>query len=341
MNVQVWAIVGKEPQVEYDHQYPLRIFEVQKFRFFLDESMNDSVSMMPRDTIFHLHSVFVPELYALSRRLKKQKLKWVIAPHGGYAPGSLRKNSIAKLAYMAFFEKRLIHQASAMHAIGLYGEADQFNNQAYKSKIGLVPNGQNLPKRFKQWSQSPGQLALVFCGRLARAQKGLDLLLSGLQIAVVNGVDARLELIGDGPDRAALEFMVRELNLIDRVVFHGAQVKTEKEDLLMRADLFVHTTRWDVVPTAVLEAAGHALPVLISPQTNLADYIEAAGAGYVTRGLTAEAIAVQIGQAASDKVSGNLWQKGLAARSMIEQKFSWAEIAELLDESVYSIAAPE
>ena len=146
MNVQVWAIVGKEPQVEYDHQYPLRIFEVQKFRFFLDESMNDSVSMMPRDTIFHLHSVFVPELYALSRRLKKQKLKWVIAPHGGYAPGSLRKNSIAKLAYMAFFEKRLIHQASAMHAIGLYGEADQFNNQAYKSKIGLVPNGQNLPK---------------------------------------------------------------------------------------------------------------------------------------------------------------------------------------------------
>ena len=182
---------------------------------------------------------------------------------------------------------------------------------------------------------------LVFCGRLARAQKGLDLLLSGLQIAVASGVNARLELIGDGPDRAALECMASEMELTDRVVFHGAKIKTEKEDLLMRADLFVHTTRWDVVPTAVLEAAGHALPVLVSPQTNLGDYVEAAGAGYVTRGLNAEAIAAQIGEAAVDKTLGTLSQKGLAARSMIEQSFSWANIAHLLNESVYSKVAPD
>lgn len=334
-NVEVWGITDTPEQVAHQHDYPLRLFKANRNRFATNKKMIRMLDELESDTIFHLHSVFLPELYALSRQLKKRELKWVLSPHGGYAPESLKKNAWVKKIYKTLFEKRLIHDAAAIHAIGEYGEADQFHEDVLKCKVGLVPNGYMLTDRCKSGYATEGPLRLCYCGRLAMTHKGLDILLEGLAMAHRHGTQVVLDLIGDGPDRKLLELRVISLGLADCVTFHGVKMGEEKDTLIQQADVFVHTSRWDGIPTSLLEAAGLGLPLLVSCPTNMADYVASASAGYVIEDLTTECIARQIAQAASEKKSSKLSSKGLSARRMVTEKFTWDRIARLLDDSVY------
>ncbi len=335
-DVQVWGITGSTTGVSHDHTYPLHLFPAMKNRFAVNPAMLAALNAVESGTIFHLHSVFLPELYALSRQLKKRGFSWVLSPHGGYAPESLKKNAIIKRIYKLLFENKLIAGAAAIHAIGVYGEADQFTDT--KFKVGLVPNGYAPSGRQKVNWNTQGYLRISYCGRLAIKHKGLDLLIAGIRSAVDQGVDVRLDLIGDGPDRANLERLIERLMLTDRVVFHGIKMGEEKEDLIMEADVFAHTSRWDVVPTAVLEAAGIGLPLMVSVPTNMAEYVSKNAAGFVVEALQAESIAHVIGLLAVDKAAGILSAKGAAAYQMIKQEFSWESISMQLAEKVYSRA---
>jgi glycosyltransferase involved in cell wall biosynthesis len=58
----------------------------------------------------------------------------------------------------------------------------------------------------------------------------------------------------------------------------------EKEALLDSAFVFVHTSRWEGMPFAVIEALATGCPVLVTPATNLGDYVEGFGAGVVVDG---------------------------------------------------------
>lgn len=340
-DVQVWGITATPGSVPHEHIYPLHLFTAKKNRFAVGSEMMAALNHVPPGTIFHLHSVFLPELYALSRQLKKRRFKWVISPHGGYALESRKKNGLLKAIYMALFESKMIKEAAAIHAIGTYGEADQFDEITRKTKVGVVPNGHASSERHKTNYAKDGPLRLSYCGRLARAHKGLDLLLEAISQAVIEGVDIQLDLIGDGPDRENLESMTESLGLTNRVIFHGIKMGEEKESLILKSDVFVHTSRWEGIPTAVLEAAGLGLPLLVTLPTNMGEYVGVAKAGYVIEDLSPESIAGVIRLADAEKKSGALEGKGMLSRNMIERLFAWERIVSLINKSVYSKAVIE
>lgn len=335
IDAKVWGITSSPGIISHYHDYSLELFMAEKNRFRINSEMRRAISEASHDTIFHIHSVFLPELYAVSRLLKDQRRPWVLVPHGGYAPESMKKNYLAKKLYKLIFENRLIDGAAAIHAIGHYGEADQFQTGRNANKVYVVPNGHTTNSRFKQdWSVT-GPLRLCFCGRLARAHKGLDLLLQGLQIASLKGIQVHLDLIGDSEERATLEQIARKLGVLDIVSFHGMKIGEPKENLLLNADVFVHTSRWDVVPTAVLEAAGLGLPLLVTLPTNMASYVNNFSAGYVVNSLDPKEIARLISQAAIDRRAGLLSEKGAGARRMIATRFSWEDISEGIRKNIY------
>lgn len=335
MDVQVWGITDTPDKISHTHNYPLRLFKARAWRFGICAGLKAAIASAPKDTIFHLHSVFLPELYAVSRALKKYGLCWVISPHGGYAPASMKKNHLAKSIYSILFEDRIIRDSKAIHALGKHGEADQFTSPHLKRKVFIVPNG-HIPSDEKRLATSDKDpLALCFCGRLAVRQKGLDLLLEAIKLTLNNGIDTHLDLIGDGSERAELESQARALEITHAVTFHGMKVGHEKDQLLKSADVFVHTSRWDGIPMAALEAAGIGLPLLVTPQTNMADYVLENHAGYIIANPSPNDIASGIAIAAQDKKNGRLASKGEAARSMIFSKFSWENISHMLYEKIY------
>ena len=75
-------------------------------------------------------------------------------------------------------------------------------------------------------------------------------------------IPARLQLVGDGPTRAATERLVDKLNIRDRVAFSGD--RNDVTQLLCRADIFVLASRLDNLPISILEAMRAGLPVIAS-----------------------------------------------------------------------------
>jgi N-acetyl-alpha-D-glucosaminyl L-malate synthase BshA len=88
-------------------------------------------------------------------------------------------------------------------------------------------------------------------------------------------IDAKLILVGDGPDRYMAEKLSRELGLIDRVIFFGKVRDTNH--ILPIADLFLLPSETESFGLAALEAMAVGVPVISSntggiPEVNLHDY---------------------------------------------------------------------
>ena len=99
--------------------------------------------------------------------------------------------------------------------------------------------------------------ALGVAGRLT-AQKALGDTLEAL--ARVPGVV--LLVLGDGPERAALERLAGELGVSDRVRFLGAGTRDDVIALFRGVDAALLTSAWENLPHTLLEALAAGTPVI-------------------------------------------------------------------------------
>jgi glycosyltransferase involved in cell wall biosynthesis len=100
-------------------------------------------------------------------------------------------------------------------------------------------------------------LALAI-GRLI-AQKDHATLLRAFGEIRAKHPDAMLAILGDGPLATETRSLVAELGLAGHVVLPG---RLETRDWLERADLFVHTSRWEGFGIVLLEAMLAGLPIV-------------------------------------------------------------------------------
>jgi len=85
-------------------------------------------------------------------------------------------------------------------------------------------------------------------------------------------VPAKLLLVGDGPDRPAIECMCRDLHLCDDIRFVGKQ--EQLEDVMSISDLFILPSEYESFGLAALEAMASEVPVISSnagglPEVNI------------------------------------------------------------------------
>ncbi len=330
-NVSVWGITDTPEKIIHKHNYKLKLFLKKRNRFSLSKLLVECISNTSTDTIFHLHSSFRPEIYAVSRHLRLKGLSWVLTPHGGYTPTSLKKSYWFKKFYRFLFESKIIKGACAIQSLG---EPVSIKGVSYK--VGVVPNGYELLNTYKQQYVESGALNICFCGRLEKYYKGLDLLFEALVLLKQKQIDIRLNLIGDGPDMKFLQDFSNKNNLSHIVTFSGSKTGKDKYNLILQNDVFILTSRSEGLPTGVLEAASMAIPLIVTKPTNMANYIRSSSAGYVIKKLTADNISNAIQTAYLDKKTGILAYKGKSARKMIKKSFLWPKIAMLMDENIYS-----
>lgn len=89
----------------------------------------------------------------------------------------------------------------------------------------------SLPARALPAPAAAGVPTFAFVGRLV-STKGVPMLLEAVARLRERGREFRLLIVGDGPERARLEALVRERNLHSVVHFRGALLDREKEDAL-------------------------------------------------------------------------------------------------------------
>lgn len=109
----------------------------------------------------------------------------------------------------------------------------------------------------------PGQQTIVAVGRMVFL-KGYDLLLEALA-RVRETRDARLVLVGDGPEDGVLAAQARRLGLADAVVFTGRL--DNPWAVMAGADVLALTSRTEAFPNVLTEAMALGVPVLATDCT--------------------------------------------------------------------------
>ena len=133
---------------------------------------------------------------------------------------------------------------------------------ASQARISVSPNPAPAALTLPSRDELREELGLrgptfAFAGRLTAA-KALDVALQ----AVAAVPDASLLVVGDGPDRGALEEQTRELGLDGRVRFLGGRSREDVLRILAAADAGLLSSRWENFPHLVVEALAAGTPVI-------------------------------------------------------------------------------
>jgi glycosyltransferase involved in cell wall biosynthesis len=118
-----------------------------------------------------------------------------------------------------------------------------------------------------------GRFVVISIARLSR-EKRLPVLIGAIERASREVGNIMLLLVGAGPERAALEGLVRQRQLEDYVHFAGFQ--EDRIEWLKSADILASAGSYEGHPNAVLEAGAAGIAMVLS---DIAEHREAAGPG--------------------------------------------------------------
>lgn len=280
-----------------------------------------------RPDLVVFHNTYIPFHAALARRLRRLGIPYVICPHGGMTRAAQRQKWFKKRLGNLLFFNRFVAHAQALHCLtpGEAAESDHWRRPTF-----VVGNGIALPDASEL--ASPGrsaQLAIAYVGRLDMHHKGLDWLVDacGLVRAELRQRGACVQLRGPDVRRTAakLQQRIADHQLQETVRILGPVVGDQKALLLRHSDVFLHTSRWEGHPMAVLEALAYGLPCLLTPGTNLAETVANAGAGWRVEP-TPAGIAEGLRHVLRAAPCA-LQQAGRDARRLAEREFRWQQVA--------------
>ena len=109
---------------------------------------------------------------------------------------------------------------------------------------------------------SDDTVRLLYVGRLVRT-KGLRDAIRAMA-RLTTSAQVLLEVVGDGPDRAACEALAAELGLADVVRFHGRQPRDRVDAFYREADIFVFPSYREPGGNVVFESMGYGVPLVVS-----------------------------------------------------------------------------
>jgi glycosyltransferase involved in cell wall biosynthesis len=123
---------------------------------------------------------------------------------------------------------------------------------------------------------------------------------------------------------AHLEELVKTNDVGDVVKLHGAVTGDEKKEILLNADLFIQTSRFEGMPLGILEALSYGLPCLVTRGTTLGEKIEEGKCGVMAETNT-ESVAAKLIQMIDSKDSYN--EMSVNAVKFVDSNFSWSAVA--------------
>ncbi|WP_222130808.1 glycosyltransferase [Nocardioides deserti] len=207
------------------------------------------------------------------------------------------------------------------HRLVCVGEAERLAGEEAGIEVPTVvlPNGVDL--RRLQLTEPHERLAAraglglrdlptaVCVGRLAR-QKGQDALLDAWPSVRERVPDAQLVLVGDGPERSALERRAADL---DGVLLVGA--RTDVPLWLAAADVVVAPSRWEGMALAPLEAMACGRSVVATAVPGIAEAVPAEAGQLVPSGDVAALADAVVYRLEAPQEAG---EEGWAGRSHVE-----------------------
>ena len=269
------------------------------------------------------HEVYWKTYLQIGKNLKQNNIPYIIIPHGALTQGAQKKKWLKKKVANFLLFNRFINGAAAIQCLSERElEATLFGKNKF---IGT--NGVDLPKIKKQ-SFSENVVRFTYVGRLEVKIKGIDLLIKAIaeEKKDLSAKDYEFKIYG--PDLYGQGDEIRKLivnNDVGSVLSLNSEIfGSEKEKILLDSDIFIQTSRSEGMPLGMLEALSYGIPCLVTKGTGLGGLIQKYDAGWVAE-TNAEDIARVLTVAIQEKALYP--QKGANARRLVEENFSWSNVA--------------
>jgi glycosyltransferase involved in cell wall biosynthesis len=159
-------------------------------------------------------------------------------------------------------------ESSIHRAMGAYDAVDVFISPSrflagVMARTGVSPERLVVLNHFVDVAPTRGEdrrHGFVFAGRLS-AEKGVDTLIRAMALLPAS---SRLHVAGDGPVRAQLEALARDV-AAERVVFHGRLDKEALREVVARSVATVVPSRWhENQPMTILESYASEVPAVVT-----------------------------------------------------------------------------
>lgn len=139
-------------------------------------------------------------------------------------------------------------------------EARSFFSSSIQNHSRVISNPVLVPDDFDiNFKIEAGAKILMAMGRLSD-EKGFDLLIKAFAPLCAKFADWTMEIWGEGEERQGLENLRDELGLRERVLLPG--LAKEHYKTMLRADIFVLSSRYEGFPNVLGEAMACGLPVV-------------------------------------------------------------------------------
>lgn len=284
--------------------------------------------------LLHIHAVFSHSSIAAALACRRYGIPYVLRPLGSLDPWSLNQKRLRKRLLWHFGVKQMLRGAVALH----YTTAEE--RRLAEDSLGLtrgvvVPLAVNedlfkasaVPPCFRWRFPSLGAdpYLLVLC-RL-HPKKGLELLLEAFLALIEQMEFKRWRLVVAGQGEAgyvtSLQRLAQQGGGNGRILFTGWLEGAEKISALREAALVALPSHQENFGLSVVEALACGVPVLVSSHVNLAEQIQAAGAGWV---VSLERAALEHALFEALREGGERARRGAAGRDFA-RGFSWPRIA--------------
>ena len=183
-----------------------------------------------------------------------------------------------------------------------------------------------------------GALRVLFVGRLVE-RKGVTHLVE----AVRRLPEARLTVIGDGPERTSLAAQIAEGGLGDRVTLRGRVSEADLKDAYASSDVLVLPSILDArgdtegLGVVLLEAMSYGVPVIGSNLGGITDIVQDGQTGLLVPPGDPGALAATLDRLAGD--AGLAAKLGEAGRKHVATAFGWPAIMAQWEECYATAAA--
>ncbi len=171
-----------------------------------------------------------------------------------------------------------INKSDGVTAVSEYLKEETYKLFDIHKEIKVIPNFIDTDRfrrsnkgDFKKSVNPKGEKLITHVSNFREVKRVPDVV-EAFSYVLKSGVEAKLLMVGDGPDRAKAEQKCRELKICDRVRFLGKQEQVE--EILSVSDLFMIPSGSETFGLAALEAMGCGVPVISSdigglPEVNI------------------------------------------------------------------------
>ncbi len=245
-------------------------------------------------------------------------------------------------------ERTLARSTTALVAVSPQVRDDLVElNVAPATQFAIVRLGIELDQRVSPASNGRAEMRRVlgigeqpftvgWIGRMTGIKRTDDALLAFKSLRE-RGIDARLCLVGDGPDRDQVERRAHELGVMRETLFLGYQEQVAS--FFAAFDVFILPSANEGTPVTAIEALAAGKPVVATRVGGIPDVVRDGEDGFLVAPGDVDALADRLAQLATDDKLRK--RMGEAARSRVRERYSVERLVDDVDRLYRSLLEAE